>query len=67
MATAKRRDAGAAERTSLENWSRGNATGGSNPPLSPPLFKHLPRVESVTLSTLGSGLKRTAQIPFFTT
>ena len=26
--------AGAAERTSLENWSRGNSTGGSNPPLS---------------------------------
>ncbi len=40
---------------------------GANPPISPPLFKHLPRIESVTLSTLGSGLKRTAQIPFFTT
>lgn len=31
MATAKRRDAGAAERTSLENGSRGNATGGEIP------------------------------------
>ena len=31
---AKRRDAGAAERTGLENRSRGNSTGGSNPPLS---------------------------------
>ena len=30
----KRRDAGAAERTGLENRSRGNSTGGSNPPLS---------------------------------
>lgn len=40
---------------------------GENSPASPPLFKHLPRIESVTLSTLGSGLKRTAQIPFFTT
>lgn len=29
-----RRDAGAAERTGLENRSRGNSTGGSNPPLS---------------------------------
>ncbi|RRO13451.1 hypothetical protein DMB84_018375 [Pectobacterium aquaticum] len=33
---------------------------GANRPVSPPLFKHLPRIESVTLSTLGSGLKRTA-------
>ena len=30
----KRRDAGAAERDGLENRSRGNSTGGSNPPLS---------------------------------
>ena len=30
----ERRDAGAAERTGLENRSRGNSTGGSNPPLS---------------------------------
>lgn len=29
-----RRDAGAAERTGLENRSGGNSTGGSNPPLS---------------------------------
>ena len=30
----ERRDAGAAERTGLENRSGGNSTGGSNPPLS---------------------------------
>lgn len=29
----ERRDAGAAERTGLENRSRGNSTGGSNPSL----------------------------------
>ena len=30
----ERRDAGAAERTGLENRSGGTSTGGSNPPLS---------------------------------
>lgn len=38
----------------------GQCYRGFKSSVSPPLFKHLPRIESVTLSTLGSGLKRTA-------
>ncbi len=48
----ERRDAGAAERTGLENRSGGNSTGGSNP-LSPPKFNHLHIIKSVTKITLG--------------
>ena len=39
----ERRDAGAAERTGLENRSGGNSTGGSNPPLSAKLMKVIKR------------------------
>lgn len=48
----ERRDAGAAERTGLENRSGGNSTGGSNPPLSAK-FNHLHIIKSVTKITLG--------------
>ena len=45
----ERRDAGAAERTGLENRSRGNSTGGSNPPLSATIQAlSPPRVSDIT-------------------
>ena len=43
----ERRDAGAAERTGLENRSRGNSTGGSNPPLSATLSRLISRLPAL--------------------
>lgn len=47
----ERRDAGAAERTGLENRSGGNSTGGSNPSLRQS-FKQLAHPVSVTQISL---------------
>ncbi len=48
----ERRDAGAAERTGLENRS-GATPPGVQIPLSPPKFNHLYIIKSVTKITLG--------------
>ncbi len=59
----KRRDARAAEWTGLENRSRGNSTGGSNPPLSAIslLYRHTLHQTSRTaliLTEIGTRMRR---------